>query len=359
MYKAQDIVFMKKALSLAGKGAGLTGVNPLVGAVLVKDGRVIGQGYHVKDRLDHAEIVAMKGLSFSQTSGATLYVTLEPCCHLVKATPPCTGKLIEAGIGRIVIGLKDPNKRVCGRGIEILRTAGIQVLDDFMAHESALLNEFYIFSIGTSLPFVAIKQAVSLDGKIAAGDGSSRWISNPDARKMVHKLRSIYDSVMTSGMTVVKDDPQLNVRLVKGRNPRKIVVDWGLDTDLNARVYHNGDVILITSMESDKLKEKLFLKMGVQVRRYNRNGGLRPVLVDLYAMGIGSILVEAGGRFAAHLLSERLVNKFIYFVAPLFLGSNGINSMGELDVGSMSEALVAKFSSVKMIGDNLMIEVIC
>jgi len=349
---------MEKALALARKGIGLTGVNPLVGAILVKNGRLIGKGYHIKAKLDHAEIVAMKGLSRAQTKGSTFYVTLEPCCHTDKVTPPCTEKLLDAGIKKVVVAMKDPNKKVNGKGMKILRAAGIEVEMGLMARESEDLNEFYIYSIGSSLPFLTIKHAMSLDGKIAARDGSSSWISNPEARKMVHKMRSTYDAVMTSGVTVAKDNPQLTVRLVRGRNPRRIVVDWGLDTDVNAKVYQDSDAIIVTSLESDKKKGKAFAAKGIQVRRYDKKRGLRPVLKDLYAGGIGSVLVEAGGRFAASLLRDKLVNKYIYFIAPIYLGADGIGSMGELGIGNIKSALRARIETIRKVDDNLMVEVL-
>ena len=358
MAKNTDDLYMVRALSLARKGQGLTGVNPTVGAVLVKNGRIIGEGFHVKSRLDHAEIVALDGLSPKVTKGAVLFVTLEPCCHTDKQTPPCTARIIEAGIRKVVVGMIDPNPKVSGKGINKLRKAGISVVIRPMGLKVGGLNEFYFKSIKTSLPYMTIKHAISLDGKIAAADGSSKWISNEKSRREVHKMRKSYDAVMTTAVTVNKDNPGLTVRMIKGRDPKRIVVDWYMDTDIRSKVYRDNNVRVITGMESAVEKIDEFKSKGIEVVSYDKSNGLRPVLADLYASGIGSVLIEAGGRFAARLIKETLVDKLIYFISPLILGEEGVNAVGSLHIGSMKDAIKAHAVKVKRLDDDTMVEVL-
>ena len=343
---------------MAIKGRGLTGVNPIVGAVLVKDGRIVGEGCHIKSKRDHAEIVALDGLSLAVTKGSTLYVTLEPCCHRDKQTPPCTDRIIESGISKVVVGAIDPNPKVNGKGLEILKRAQINVVIKPLGIQYDRLNEFYCKSIRTSLPYITIKHAISLDGKIAAADGSSRWISNEKSRREVHKLRKLYDAVLTTAVTVNSDNPELSVRMVKGRDPKRIVIDWTLDSNVNAKVYRDTNVIVFTGMESSPEKIAEFKLRGIDVVRFDQNKGLNALMAKLYADGIGSVLVEAGGRFAAKLLKENLADKLIYFIAPLLLGSEGIDTVGNLHVRSMNNALKGQFLKVRRFGSDVMVEFI-
>jgi diaminohydroxyphosphoribosylaminopyrimidine deaminase/5-amino-6-(5-phosphoribosylamino)uracil reductase len=219
-----DEIYMKKALALAARARGMTSPNPMVGAVLTKKGRVIAEGYHRKAGTPHAEAIAIDGAG-DRAKGATLYVSLEPCCHKEKRTPPCTGKIIGAGIRKVVVAMKDPNPRVSGKGIEELEAAGIKVVSGVLEDKAAALNEFYIKHITTGIPFVVLKVAMTLDGKIATPEGESQWITGEKARASVHSLRGSVDAILTAIGTIKADNPRLTCRTAEDRDPCRIIID--------------------------------------------------------------------------------------------------------------------------------------
>ncbi|MEE9613844.1 MAG: bifunctional diaminohydroxyphosphoribosylaminopyrimidine deaminase/5-amino-6-(5-phosphoribosylamino)uracil reductase RibD, partial [Thermodesulfobacteriota bacterium] len=227
--------FMRAALSLAKKGLGRTSPNPAVGAVVVKGKKIVARGYHRKAGLAHAEVEALDRAG-RKSSGADLYVTLEPCCHHGR-TPPCTDAIIEARIKRVFVGMKDPNPGVRGRGIKKLMAAGITVVTGMLESDCRTLNEPYTKHVTTGIPYVILKLAMSLDGRIATGGGESKWITGPEARNYVHKLRNTVDCVMVGSGTAVRDDPRLTVRFSNGRNPARAVVDTKLVTPPGARIF--------------------------------------------------------------------------------------------------------------------------
>lgn len=347
---------MKAALELARKGLGLTGINPTVGAVLVKSDKIIGKGFHVKKDLDHAEVVAMRGLTRKQLKGATLYVTLEPCCHKGKTTPPCTEMISAMGIRRVVAAARDPNIKVNGKGLEALKKAGIDISEGISCDEAMALNEAYGYSIRKKLPFVALKNAMSMDGRIAAMDGSSRWISCRESREFVHIMRREHDAVMTTAATVMRDDPRLDVRLVTGRDPKRVIIDWRLQTSVKARIYTDRNVVVIASSKVEERKLNEFRRNWIEVRVHDRSNGMKGVLKELYKDGIGNIMVEAGGKFAAGLMTEGLVNRIVYFIAPKVIGSTGVPVMGELAVPSIKDAINIGKMSIKQSGKDIMID---
>ena len=235
-----DEIFMKKALTLAARGRGRTSPNPMVGAVIVKSGKIIASDYHKKAGGPHAEILVLKTAG-KRAKGATLYVSLEPCCHTDKKTPPCTRAIIRSGIKKVVAAMIDPNPKVSGMGLKELRKAGIETVSGIMEKEALKLNEAFIKHITAKEPFVILKIAQSLDGKIATAKGESRWITGEKAREYVHRLRNEVDAILVGIGTVKKDNPSLDCRIKGGRNPYRIIVDSRLDISLNAKVLKHRD----------------------------------------------------------------------------------------------------------------------
>jgi diaminohydroxyphosphoribosylaminopyrimidine deaminase/5-amino-6-(5-phosphoribosylamino)uracil reductase len=323
-----DQLRMLECLSLAEKGAGYVSPNPMVGAVLVKNGKVVGRGHHRRFGGPHAEVYALRQAG-KNSRGGTLYVNLEPCCHYGK-TPPCTDLIIQSGVKRVVVGMKDPNPLVNGKGIRILRSKGIKVDVGILQEDCRKLNEVFEKYVTTGLPFVTLKIAQTLDGKIADANGHSRWITNVHSRKLVHALRARYDAVLVGANTVRKDDPRLTVRFVKGRNPYRVVLDGNLSLSLRAKVFNDSN------------RNKTLLFAGVQVAHKKANflgqlsrKGVRTILLEslnnkfleihsvlriLSRENVSSVLVEGGARTYAQFIEAGLVDKYIVFIAPKIFG---------------------------------------
>ncbi len=354
--------FMRAALRLALKGAGLTSPNPAVGAVLVKDDRIISKGYHRKAGLPHAEAEALIA-SREAVSGSTLYVTLEPCCHWGR-TPPCTDAVIRAGIRKVVIGIKDPNPKVAGKGIRALRSAGIDVVCGVLESECREINAAYIKYITRKLPFVTLKLASSLDGRIATPKGESKWITGRESRAFVHRLRSLSDAVMVGSGTVLKDDPLLTVRSARGKNPRRVVLDSSFRIPLDAKVLRRedpdkGPPIIFTTGAASRAKIEKAIKTGVQVIITSAAGqgvDIKRVLKELGKLGITSLFVEGGGRVAASLLKAKAVDGLVLFLSPVFLGADSVPSIGPLELKALKASPKLKKISTRSIGDDIIIE---
>ncbi len=350
-----DIRFMSQALSLAEKGRGTTSPNPMVGSVVVKDGRIIGSGFHQYHGGDHAEVIALREAGDS-ARGATLYVTLEPCCHYGK-TPPCTKAILKSGISRVVIAMSDPNPLVCGGGITILENAGIRTKTGILEDAAKKLNEAYVKYIVYKIPFLTLKLAVTLDGKLADRSGNSTWITGPETRKWVHRLRAWSDAVMVGAGTVLADDPELNVRDAEGSNPIRIIIDESLDTPPDARVCSGDSCIVATSPNADVKKQAVLTDRGVTVLKLGNtvNGiSLRDVLKYLGEQGIISILCEGGGMIAGSLLTEKLVDKVIYTIAPKLLG-DGKDSLSGFHTGGIEHALQLENTTVETIENDIIV----
>ncbi len=328
------IEYMQRALYLAKRGLGAVSPNPAVGCVIVKNGRIIGEGYHHHFGEPHAEINAIESAS-EPVSGSDVYVTLEPCSHHGK-TPPCADRLIREGIKRIFIAMEDPNPKVNGDGIKRLKSAGIEVHTGFMEKEARELNRFFIHHISTGMPYVILKAAMTLDGFIADTDGNSKWISNNRSRKEVHRIRSHIDAVLVGAGTVRSDNPKLTVRLVKGRNPRKIILNRSGNLSAESEVFTSG-TILVTEpkMLSDEKKIR-FKEKGVQLLE-QKTSELFPLLKTFATMGMASILVEGGAGVFSSFVKEKLVNEFLIYVAPLILGKG--KHLFNLSPRTMSEAI--------------------
>lgn len=350
-----DLKFMELALSLALKGEGNASPNPLVGCVIVKDGKIVGKGYHKKFGEEHAEINALKDAG-EKAKGATMYLTLEPCCHKGK-TRACSKAIIDSGVKEAVIAIKDPNPKVNGKGIKELKKKGIKVrvlnLD-----EAREINESYIKFITKKKPFVILKAAVTSDGFIARKDGSSKWISNKESRKFVHELRNRVDAVLVGINTVLKDDPKLTARVKQGANPKRVVIDPELKLPLDANVLNKESKTIIFkkyNLSEKEKEEKLKEIEGVEVIgiKENSNGELsfKKILNELGKRDIASLLIEGGQKTFTYAMNAKVVDKVLVFVSPKKF-KEGIPLFGQLKPGSS----VLEFVSEKKFGKDLLLE---
>jgi diaminohydroxyphosphoribosylaminopyrimidine deaminase/5-amino-6-(5-phosphoribosylamino)uracil reductase len=343
---------MRKALDLASLGRGKTSPNPMVGAVVVKSGKIVGEGYHRLAGEDHAEGIALKKAG-SLSRGATLYVTLEPCCHTGR-TGPCCETIIESGIKRVVYAIKDPDKRVNGKGARRLRKAGIQVTDGVLAESAEQLNEYYLSSVRLGRPFVILKLAQSVDGRIATGSGDSRWISSDASRKMVHVLRSEVDAVMIGARTAREDNPALTVRMVRGRNPYRIIVAGKQKLPRSLQLL-SKDADHKTILVQPRGTRRNIINAGdtatvwsVSSNRAGRSD-LRAVLDCAFRAGLRSIMVEGGAVLATSFLRAKLVDKMVVFTAPIVIG-NGISGIDRLGIGRVKDAITFSRYSITASG---------
>jgi diaminohydroxyphosphoribosylaminopyrimidine deaminase/5-amino-6-(5-phosphoribosylamino)uracil reductase len=355
-----DEDYMKLALRLAKKGLGKTSPNPMVGAVIVKDNRIIGKGYHRRYGGKHAEINAIEN-SIEDIGGATMYVTLEPCCHYGK-TPPCVEAIIKNDIGKVVIGILDPYPSMSGRSVEVLRQHGIETRVGVLEEECRSLNEAYLKHITTGVPLVTVKFAQTLDGRIATSTGNSQWISSPASRRLAHKLRTCNDAIMVGVGTILTDNPQLNVRLVKGRNPTRIILDSKLRIPLDANALRNQEsspTVIATTSGADDERLSALRQMGIEVlvTREDERGevALGHLLGMLGKRGISSVLVEGGAETITSLLRLNLVDRLVVIVAPKLMGK-GIEAVGELNITDVSQTLKLSFSRTYRMGEDLVIE---
>ncbi len=354
-----DKRYMRVALRLALKGAGTTSPNPLVGAVVVRGGKIIATGYHRLAGEDHAEIVALKQAG-SRAKGATLYLNLEPCSHYGK-TPPCTNSIVLAGVREVVAGMVDPNPRVSGRGIRKLRGAGIRVRVGILEEECRRLNEAFSKYITQRLPFVILKLAASLDGKIATSTGHSRWVTGESCRQYVHKLRNQVDAVLVGVGTVIADNPQLTCRVPGGRDPWRLVLDGHLRIPLSAKLLHQRAPeknIIVTGLRSSRTKIREIRELGAQVWRFPpREGKIpwTPLLNKLAAMGILSVMIEGGGTTASGALLEKRVDKILFFYAPKIIGGDGKAMVEALGVKAMRRCRQVTDLEVRKFGKDFLV----
>jgi len=349
--------FMRRALRLAARGFGRTSPNPAVGSVIVKNGRIIAEGYHKKAGGPHAEAAALAALK-NRAKDATIYVTLEPCCNFGR-TPPCTDAIISSGVKEVVIGTVDPNPKVSGRGISLLEEAGLAVTFGVLERECRALNASYNKYMTAGLPFVTLKLAQTLDGKTATASGESRWITSEASRKFVHRMRSVTDAVMVGSSTVRADDPELTVRHTRGKDPLKVVLDSTLKTPLKARVFKGGRLVIFTTASAGAAKIKKAKEAGAEVVVVPAvKGGLslKRVLKELAKRQIVSVLVEAGPTLAASLLRAGLVDKLSVFVSPTVMGSEGLAAVGPLGVKRLKDALKLGLLSIRKSGADILVE---
>ena len=319
-----DEQMMARAISLARNGLGRTSPNPLVGAVIVRDGRIVAEGWHRKAGTPHAEIHALN-MAGELARGATVYVSLEPCAHYGR-TGPCAKALVEAGVSRVVVAMMDPNPKVAGKGIAILQEAGIQVTTGVLEQEARQLNEVFLKWMTTGLPFVALKTAMTLDGKIATAAGQSQWITNEASRYETHRLRDIYDGILVGINTALADNPSLTTRLkeYQGRNPVRIVVDSRARLPLTAKLVTDGAARTIVAVTEQAPAERVeaLRSAGVEiiVAGSSNHVDMHSLMEQLGAMKISSVLVEGGGSVNFSLLQAGLVDRVYAFIAPKLVG---------------------------------------
>ncbi|MCP9446441.1 MAG: bifunctional diaminohydroxyphosphoribosylaminopyrimidine deaminase/5-amino-6-(5-phosphoribosylamino)uracil reductase RibD [Nitrospira sp.] len=364
----RDFDFMALALRLAEKGRGTASPNPMVGAVVVREGRIVGRGFHRRPGLPHAEISALRQAG-DLAAGATLYVTLEPCCHRKKRTPPCVPAVIGSGIRRVVVAMTDPNPLVRGRGVAALRRAGLAVTVGIARQEAEELNKAYSHWMKTKRPYVTLKAGMTLDGKIATAAGESKWITSRQARREVHRLRREVDAVLVGVGTVVRDDPSLTARTgprlarLAERQPLRVVVDSRLRIPPKAKVLARQEVaktVVATTALADPLKKRALLEQGIEVLTLPAAGGnVSPaaLMSDLGRRGITSVLLEGGGKLNAAMLKARLVQHVRLYVAPLLLGGDDAKSViGGKGQARLASAMRLRHLTTRTVGDDLVVE---
>jgi diaminohydroxyphosphoribosylaminopyrimidine deaminase / 5-amino-6-(5-phosphoribosylamino)uracil reductase len=361
-----DVQYMQQALELARGGLGFVSPNPLVGCVLVKDGAIVGQGYHQRFGGPHAEVHALQEAG-PQARGAVLYVNLEPCSHIGK-TPPCADAVIQAGVKRVVVALRDPNPLVAGSGLSRLMAAGIMVTVGVCEAAARKLNEAFVKYITTRRPFVTLKSAMTLDGKIATRTGASQWITGEAARREGHRLRHAADAILVGIGTVLQDDPQLTTRLPdqQGVNPLRVIVDSTLRLPLHARVNdvaNDRRTLVVTTARAPIDRSVPLRTRGIEVvclPAYDDG------LVDLEALfrylgerGVASVLVEGGATLSATLLRRHLVDKVLLFMAPKIIGGDGISAVGPCGVETMAQVINLRHVVVQRLEDDVLLEAYC
>jgi diaminohydroxyphosphoribosylaminopyrimidine deaminase / 5-amino-6-(5-phosphoribosylamino)uracil reductase len=358
----RDKKFMRMALRLAEKARGRTSPNPMVGAVVVKNGRAIASGFHRKAGGPHAEAVALRKAGKS-AKGATLYVTLEPCSHSNKRTPPCSPLVVSSGIRRVVTAMIDPNPKVSGGGVKTLRKAGIEVKTGVLEGEATKLNEAFIKHITTGMPFVTLKIAQTLDGKIATSSGESKWITGEEARLEGRRLRDSHDAILVGINTVLNDDPSLTTRIPGGRDPIRVIVDSSLRTPVSAKVITQKSaaktyIAAIENASKDKLVN--LLDAGAEIilgKGKDRRVDLKQLLKTLGSFGVTSLLIEGGAEINAAALKAKIVDKIVLFVAPLLMtGRDSLCAIGGVSPEKLSRAIQLKDVTMKMVGNDLMLQ---
>lgn len=347
--------FMRRALQLARRGAGQVSPNPMVGAVVVRDGRVVGEGYHVYKKFHHAEVVALeKAGHLSQ--GATLYVTLEPCAHWGR-TPPCAERVAEAGIREVFIAVTDPFPEVSGKGCSYLRSQGIQVYEGLLEKPARKLNEAFFFFVQHRSPFCLLKLALTLDGRIAAQGGESQWITGELARRHVHRLRFHHDSVLVGVETILRDNPSLNIRWRLKKRIHKVILDTWLRTPVNSRIFESGDPVWIFHDSPSAMDNPL--SQMARLVRVPRDGALLSWPAVLDSLGheqIGSLMIEGGSRVAGSALDNGIVQRINFFYGPKIIGSRGIPGVGELVSKCLSDAHLVSHLKMKKLGTDFLLD---
>lgn len=347
--------FMRRALDLAKKGAGSVLPNPMVGAVLVKNGKIIAEGYHKKYGGDHAEVMALKKMTKSQIHGSTLYVTLEPCHHFGK-TPPCTNFLISKGVKDIIVAVRDPNPLVVGKGISHLKKHGVRVRVGVLEEEATLLNRMFFHNMKMRLPWLTVKFGLTLDGKIATLDHESKYITGMNSRRMVHGLRAKVQAVLTSSETVFRDNPHLGVRLASGKDPLRVVLDPLLRTSPDAEVYRDSNVLVAISARCSERRKEVFRNASIRLIIYpGAQIPLKRLLHDLYREGICHVMTEGGSKVVTNLFREGLVKEVFLFIAPKILGV-GIPWIRDLKIKHLKRAIRVKNMRASVVGEDILIQ---
>ncbi len=350
---------MLRALALAKRGK--TSPNPMVGAIIVKDGKIVGEGYHRRAGEAHAEVVALRQAG-EQARGAAIYVTLEPCCHYGK-TPPCTQAIIESGVTKVVAAIVDPNPKVAGRGIALLKSAGIETQVGLLEDKALKLNEVFIKYVKTGMPYVTLKLAMSLDGKTATRTGESKWISCEASRQVVHRLRKRCDAIVIGIGTALADNPSLTARIGKTTAyPTRVVVDSKARTPTDSNLFRQpkGETVVAVTSEAPRENLRNLENVGACVITVDDACGkvnLKSLFEQLAELGLTNLLMEGGGQLAASALSAGVVDKILVFIAPLIVGGEEARTAVEgLGIASMADALRIDGIRVRNVGCDILIE---
>ncbi|HIJ80880.1 MAG TPA: bifunctional diaminohydroxyphosphoribosylaminopyrimidine deaminase/5-amino-6-(5-phosphoribosylamino)uracil reductase RibD [Desulfuromonadales bacterium] len=364
--KPVELKYMRRALLLAKRGIGKTSPNPAVGCVIVKNGTIIGEGWHKRAGGHHAEVHALQ-MAGGGAAGADVYVTLEPCNHRGK-TPPCSESLIRAGVRRVIVGMNDPNPNVAGGGLSTLENAGIRTISGLLEDSCREINRPFLKQVTTGHPYVTYKCAMTLDGKIASATGESRWISCEESRTIVHRMRARSDAIMVGVDTIITDNPRLTVRHVKGKNPLRVIVDTHLRTPESVVVLGGGMAkgTLIATTEKNIGIHRRYQKTGATILVCRLSDG-KVDLFDLWGklggLGIQSLLLEGGSRLAGEALKHGLIDECVFFYAPRVVGSDGFSPFAITGITNMSRAVTFRDISVKRVGKDVMItarpELVC
>lgn len=354
-----DQKYMQIAIELATQAKGRTSPNPMVGAVVVKDGEIVGKGYHQKAGTPHAEVYAINDAG-EKAKDATIYVSLEPCSHYGR-TPPCTQAIINAGLSRVVMAMTDPNPKVNGNGKEILESQGIEVTTGILENEARKLNEFFIKYITTRLPFVILKTATTLDGKIATHSGKSKWITSEESRKHVHQIRNEVDAILVGIGTVIKDDPSLTTRIPDGRDAIRIILDSHARIPLNARVLNlqsNAKTIVAVtpSAQEDNINRIRQKAEVIIIPEKDGRVNIYELMKKLGEMQITSVMIEGGAEVNASALKAGIVDRVMFFIAPkIFGGKDAPSPIGGDGIDDPSEAIKLKDIAIEQIGEDILV----
>lgn len=355
-----DDDYMNLAIKLARKGRGCVSPNPMVGAVIVKKGRIIGSGYHCAFGGNHAEINAILNAG-GEIAGSTLYVTLEPCCHQGK-TPPCVDAIIAHKISRVVIGSVDGNPLVSCQGIRRLQENGIEVKTGVLTDECRKLNEVFFHYMETGMPFVTIKYAQTLDGRIATASGQSQWISSGSSLKFAHQLRAEHDAILVGWKTALNDNPELTVRRIRGRNPLRVIVDSRLKSSSKLKVFtdtSSASTLIATTVKKNHINVNKFSRLGVEIMtvRQDKDGhvDLRKLFTLLAQRNISSVLVEGGSQIITSALKQDLARRMVVVIAPKIIGK-GIEAVGDLNIRKLELAKKITVQKVLRRGDDIIID---
>ncbi|MFA4989672.1 MAG: bifunctional diaminohydroxyphosphoribosylaminopyrimidine deaminase/5-amino-6-(5-phosphoribosylamino)uracil reductase RibD [Candidatus Omnitrophota bacterium] len=358
--KKTHAYYMNLALKLALKGRGKTSPNPLVGALVVKNNRIVGRGFHGQAGLSHAEVIALDEAQ-DLAEGATLYVTLEPCSHFGR-TPPCVARVIKSGVKEVIVGMIDPNPLSNGKGIEILKQNKIKVKVGFSEDKLRQLNEVFIKYITRKIPFITVKVAESLDGRIATRTGDSKWITSDKSRGFAHRLRADFDAIMVGVNTVLRDNPKLDAWLSK-RHPVKIVVDSQLSTPGKASIFSGSSPVIIATLATrsgQETENRAILAHKAKILEIKEKAGqvnLKDLMKKLAGLGITSILVEGGGMLIGSLFDEGLVDKIMFFISPKIIGGkDAISSVMGQGIARIERAAKLKNMSFRRFGEDFLIE---
>ena len=347
--------YMDLTIKLAERGRGLTSPNPMVGCIIVKRGRIVGKGYHKKAGAEHAEVLAMQDAG-KKAINSTMYVNLEPCSHWGR-TPPCTEKIVEAGVREVIIGMKDPNPLV--NGFMELKFRGLKTKIGILEKDAKKLNEIFIKYIKTKRPFVILKVAMSADGRIATKTGDSKYITSREARAYVHKLRTEVDAVMVGLNTVIRDNPELTPRLADGKDPMKIVVDSKLKMPKNSNLMKNPSKLIIATTSSAPKKEiEKLQQKGVSIIITKSKKGMVEIEDLMKQLGrheITSVMIEGGSELNSSAIKEGVVDKILIFTAPKIIG-NGLGAIGNLGINKIDKAINLKNPVTRKIGNDLLVE---